>query len=174
MPRTAVTQFEAFFFFVFGLIRGFEVVNGAYALHDDCSGADLGNDLLYALVGHRGFVQGVGHYASCVDALHLILELLHREGIERRTTAHKASGPMRSRAIPIFVSRSNADQAAIPHVDRDEQLFSLLGRNRALPKNHGVRINVVVDGGENVHGSEPHAIQDNVHHGLAIEDRALQ
>ena len=66
MPRTAATQFEAFFFFVFGLIRGFEVVNGVDALHDDCSGADLGNDLLYALVGHRGLVQGVRHYASCV------------------------------------------------------------------------------------------------------------
>ena len=53
MPRTAVTQFEAFFFFVFDLIRGFEVVNGAYALHDDCGGTDLGDDLIYALVGHR-------------------------------------------------------------------------------------------------------------------------
>ena len=128
------------------------------ALHDDCSGADLGNDLLYALVGHRGLVQGVRHYASCVDALHLILELFYGKHIECCLTAHEAPGSVRSRAVPLLIPRANADQAAIPHVDRNEQLFSLLGRNRALPKNHGVRINVVVDSGENIYGSETHTI----------------
>ena len=77
MPRTAVTQFEAFFFFVFCLIRGFEVVDRANTLHNVRCGADLCDNLIHALVGHRGLIQGAGHYASCVDTLHLILELFY-------------------------------------------------------------------------------------------------
>ena len=80
---------------------------------------------------------------------------------------------MRSRAVPVLIPCANADQAAVSHVDRDKQLFSLLGRYGALPKNHGVRINVVVDGGENIHCRKAHALQDDVCHGFPIEYRKL-
>lgn len=76
---------------------------------------------------------------------------------------------MWSRAIPVFISPADADQTAIPHVDWDKQLFSLLGGYRALPKNHDVRINVVVDGCENINRMKSHAFQNNVHHGFSIE-----
>ena len=80
---------------------------------------------------------------------------------------------MRSRAVPVLIPCANADQAAVSHVDRDKQLFSLLGRYGALPENHGVRINVVMDGGENIHRSKAHTFQDDVHHSFPIEHRKL-
>ena len=80
---------------------------------------------------------------------------------------------MRSRAVPVLIPCANADQAAVSHVDRDKQLFSLLGRYGALPENHGVRINVVMDGGENIHRSKTHTFQDDVHHSFPIEHRKL-
>lgn len=46
--------------------------------------------------------------------------------------AHEPPGPMRGGAVPLRVSFSDTDKAAVPHIDGNEQLFALLGRNRAF------------------------------------------
>ena len=133
----------------------------------------MSDDLLHALIGHGRLVQRVGHNTGGVDTLHFLLELLHGQSIEGRLAAHQPAGAMRCGAIPILVALAAADQATVTHVDGDQQLLAGLGGDRALTQDHGVRINIVVDGGEGLHRREAHASHDNIHHGLAVEHGEL-
>ena len=75
---------------------------------------------------------------------------------------------MRSGAVPILITLANADQTAVTHVDGDQQLLIGLCGDRALTQDHGVRIDIVVDGGERPHHREAHADHDDIDHSLAI------
>lgn len=120
----------------------------------------MSDDLLHALIGHGRLVQRVGHNTGGVDTLHFLLELLHGQSIEGRLAAHQPAGAMRCGAIPILVALADADQATVTHVDGDQQLLAGLGGDRALTQDHGVRINIVVDGGKLIDRSKPHALND--------------
>ena len=77
---------------------------------------------------------------------------------------------MRSGAVPLFISLANADQASVTHVDGDEQLFASFGRNGAFAKDHGVRINIIMDGGEFVRNRESHPGHDDVRHSFSVQN----
>ena len=76
---------------------------------------------------------------------------------------------MGSRAVPILVTLAHAEQAPVPHIDGDEQSLALFGGHSSFPQDHGVGIDIVVDGGELLLHMELHAFDDLVHHGLPVE-----
>ena len=76
---------------------------------------------------------------------------------------------MRRGAVPVLVALAHTEQAPIPHIDGDEQLLARLGGDRPFPQDHGVGIDIVVDGGELLLHMELHAFDDLVHHGLPVE-----
>ena len=51
----------------------------------------------------------------------------------------------------------------------DEQLLSGFCGDRPFPQDHGVSVDIVVDGGELLLHMELHALDDLVHHGLPVE-----
>lgn len=128
------------------LFRGLKVVNRADALNDFSRRADLGNDFIYGLIRHRRFIQCILHDAGRPDSLHLSGILIHRELGKGLLAAHDAAGTVGSRAVPFLVAAADTDQAAVAHVDRDQQLLSGFGGNRTLTKDHLLRVDVVVDG----------------------------
>ena len=71
-------------------------------------------------------------------------------------------------AVPFPVAKAGAEQAAVAHVDGDQQLFSRLGGHSALAQDAMLQIDIVVDGGELLLGMEAHALQDHIHHGPAV------
>ena len=83
--------------------------------------------------------------------------------------AHDASGSMGRRAVPLLVAFADADQTAVAHIDRDQELFSGLGGNSPLAEEHLFRIDVVVDGREFIDLRQTHAAQDHVGDRLAVE-----
>ena len=50
-----------------------------------------------------------------------------------------------------------------------EQSLALFGGHSSFPQDHGVGIDIVVDGGELLLHMELHAFDDLVHHGLPVE-----
>ena len=76
---------------------------------------------------------------------------------------------MGRRAVPLLVAFADADQTAVAHIDRDQELFSGLGGNRPLAEDHLFRIDVVVDGREFLDLRQTHAAQDHVGDRLAVE-----
>ena len=129
------------------LVGRLEVVNRANPLNDFNGRFNLVYDLSHTLIGHGGFIQGIGNNTGRIDSFHLLLKLFHRESLKRRVTAHETTGAMRSGAVPFLISLTDTDEAPIPHVDGNEQLFSLPCGDGTLAQNHGVRIDIVVDRG---------------------------
>ena len=76
---------------------------------------------------------------------------------------------MGSGAVPVLVALAHTEQAPVPHIDGDEQLLTLLGGHSPLPQDHGVGIDIVVDGGELLLHMELHAFDELVYHGLPVE-----
>ena len=76
---------------------------------------------------------------------------------------------MGSRAVPFLVALAHADQAAVAHVDGNQQFFPGFGGNRALAEDHLLRVDIVVDGSKLFDLSQPHTAQDHIGHGLAVE-----
>ena len=76
---------------------------------------------------------------------------------------------MGSGAVPVLVALAHTEQAPVPHIDGDEQLLPRLGGHSPLPQDHGVGIDIVVDGSELLLHMEFHALDDLVHHGLPVE-----
>lgn len=72
--------------------------------------------------------------------------------MKRSMTAHETTGAMWSGAVPFLIPLTDANEAPIPHVDGNEQLFSLPCGDGTLAQNHGVRIDVVVDRVDTPHG----------------------
>ena len=88
---------------------------------------------------------------------------------ERLLTAHETAGTVGSRAVPFLVALAHADQAAVAHVDGNQQLFPGFGGNSALAEDHLLRVDIVVDGSKLFDLSQPHTAQDHIGHGLAVE-----
>ena len=91
------------------LVGRLEVVNRANPLNDFNGRFNLVYDLSHTLIGHGGFIQGIGNNTGRIDSFHLLLKLFHRESLKRRMTAHETTGAMRSGAVPLFISLANAD-----------------------------------------------------------------
>ena len=72
-------------------------------------------------------------------------------------------------AVPVLVALTHAQQGAVPHVDGDEKLFPRLGGHRPLPQNHGVGVDIVVDGGKLLLHMELHPLDNLVQHSLAVQ-----
>ena len=83
--------------------------------------------------------------------------------------AHQPARAVRGGAVPVLVALSDANQAAVPHIDGDDQAFASAGGNRALAQNHGVGIDVVMNGGKVFPHRETQAPDDFIHNGLAVE-----
>ena len=71
-------------------------------------------------------------------------------------------------AVPVLVALAHTDQGAVPHIDGDEELFALLGRDRALAEDHFVHVDVVVDGLEGLQSGPTAGVQDDLGHLLAV------
>ena len=80
---------------------------------------------------------------------------------------------MGSRTVPVLIALAHTDQASVPHIDGNEQLFSGLGGHSAFAQDHGIGVDVVVDGSELLLHMELHAPDDLVHHGLPVECLSL-
>ena len=60
-----------------GSFRRLEIIDGLDTAQDLCGITDIVHDLVYALVGHGRFIQGIGNHASGIDARHFGLILRH-------------------------------------------------------------------------------------------------
>lgn len=109
----------------------------------------------------------------CVDPLHFLAELRHGEGLLCCAAAHKTAGAMRSGEVPVLISLASTQQAAIPHVDRDQEPLTALRGHRALAKHHVLRVDIVMDRCELLKHMESHAFYNHVHHRHTIEHRIL-
>ena len=138
-------------------------------LDDLGGGSDLGDDLIHGLVGHGRLVQSLLHDGGGVDAGHLGAVFVQRELSEGLFAAHQTPRAVGGGAVPVGVAPADADEAAVPHIDGDQQLFALFGRDRALAQDHRVGVDVVVDGGELFRRGQPQTGEDDVGHGPAIE-----
>ena len=72
-------------------------------------------------------------------------------------------------AVPVLIPLAHAQQAPIPHVDGDEQLFPRLGRDRSFAQDHGIGVDIVVDSGKLFLHMELHPLDNLLHHGLPAQ-----
>ena len=56
--------------------------------------------------------------------------------------------------VPVGISLADADQGAVPHVDRDQEALSFSGGDGSLSEDHMVCIDIVVDGFKLLHRVE--------------------
>ena len=75
---------------------------------------------------------------------------------------------MGSRAVPVGIAQSPAQQAPVPHIHGDEEDLVLLCRNSALAQDHRLGVDIVVHGGELFFGVPVHPLDDDIGHGLAV------
>ena len=113
-------------------------------------------------------------HAGAEDALHLCLVLIHREIRKGLLAAHQASRAVGSGAVPVRVTLADADETAIAHIHGDQQLLAALCGHGALTQDHFIGVDIVVDGGELLQLCKAHAGEDDVRHGLAVEDGKLR
>ena len=71
---------------------------------------------------------------------------------------------MRGRIIPFRISFSASQHTAVPHIDRNQDKLSVMGRNRTLAKDHFLRINIIVDGVEGTKCGHPGLFQNDFRH----------
>ena len=98
----------------------------------------------HGLICHRTLIQRLQRYRGRIDAIHLLPILLYTECLSCSTSAEQSACTMGSRAVPVFVSLSNAYKTAITHLDRDQKLFAGSGRNSSLADNIGIMVNVIM------------------------------
>ena len=65
-------------------------------------------------------------------------------------------------------SPADSQDAAVPHIDGDQDLFALMGGDGSLPQNHFFSIDIIVDGMESICISDPAPLQQDLGHFLPI------
>ena len=151
------------------LFRCLEIIHGPDLLHDIYGRTNLGDNLLDTLVGHRRLIQGIPADAGGIDTGHLLTVFPQGQLCESFLPAHQPAGTMRCGVIPVRITFANADQAAVTHVDGDQQLFTRPGGHGAFAQDHVVGVDIVVNGSELLHSCQTHSGQDHVHHGFAVQ-----
>ena len=74
-------------------------------------------------------------------------------------------------AVPFLVAQAGTQQAAVAHIDGDEQLFTIPGGHGALAQDAVLQIDIVVDGCKLFLGMESHALENHIHHSLPVQVR---
>ena len=152
-------------------VTRFEVVDRAYLLFDTNCIADGVDYRLRVLIRHGAFVEGVLTDRGGVDALHALLEGGKGEAVLRLRAAEKPSRAVGSALVPVVVAESCADERAVAHVEGDEQPFALARRDRALPQDHVLHVDIVVDGREEIRLMELHRVEYAILDDLAVQRR---
>ena len=94
-----------------------------------------------------------------VDAFHALLEGGKGEAVLRLSAAEKPSRAVGSALVPVVVAESCADERAVAHVEGYEQPLALARRDRALPQDHVLHVDVVVDGREDSRLAKLHRVE---------------
>ena len=127
------------------LDRSFKVVSRLHLFYNLNRIPDILNDTLDPLVGKRAFVQSALVNRGGIDPLHRLSIVLHRDGLLSLSSGEDSSSTVRCGIVPVAVSLTDADESAIPHVDGDDELLALVGRDSPLAEDAMLYINVVVD-----------------------------
>ena len=131
------------------------------------------DNLVDTLVGHGRLIQGGAVYAGGVNTFHLLTVFVKAQTIECFLSAHQSTGSMGSRAVPVGVTLADANQAAITHVDGDQQLLTGIGSYSTLAENHVVSVNVIVDSSKLFYCCQTHAHKYHIHQCELISEEKL-
>ena len=146
-----------------------KIVNGLEDRINRNGRGNVADNIFHIFVCHRTFVKCAAVNGGGINTVHLFFELRYREGLFGGASAHQATGPMRSREVPVPISLSGTKQTAVTHIDGDQQFLSALGRHRPLPQDHVFRVNIVVNGRELLYNMKLHSFYDNIHHSSAVK-----
>ena len=73
---------------------------------------------------------------------------------------------MRGREVPFGIALADGEDAAVPHVDGDQDLFALVGCDGSLAQDHLLRVDIVVDGMEALDPGQTGSLQQDLRHEL--------
>lgn len=96
---------------------------------------DYIDDLVNRLICHGGFIDGGFADRGCIDALHRPFVFLHIQFLPGFFPGHNSARAVGSGIIPIRISPADCQDAAVPHIDGDQDLFALMGGDGPLPQN---------------------------------------
>ena len=127
------------------LFSSLEIIDRADHLHDLHRRRYIGNNALHWLISHGALVQSVLADRGGIDAVHLLGIGLHCEILFCSAPAEQAASAVGCRAVPLRITLADAQQAAVTHIDGDQQLLALLGGDCTLADNIGLVVDVVVE-----------------------------
>lgn len=127
--------------------RRLEIVYRPDAFHDLRRFMDITQHAVTVLVGHGRFIQRGAGNAGGEDALHGGFELLQGNILFGLFSGHPAARSVRGGVVEILTSLPDADDGAVPHIQRHDELAPCRGLNRALADDVVFR-DVVVHGVE--------------------------
>lgn len=76
---------------------------------------------------------------------------------------------MRGGKVPIRIALAGAKQAAVTHIDGDQQTLTGLCRHRTLTQNHVLHINIVVNRCKLFSHMESHPFDNGIHYRLPVQ-----
>ena len=76
---------------------------------------------------------------------------------------------MWGRIIPVLISLSNTNKRTIAHINGNQQFFSILCRYSALSQNHGISINIIMNGCKFFFYFQLHSFHQFIHHCFAVQ-----
>lgn len=130
--------------------------------------ADIVQDSLDWFIRHRALIQSITSDRSREDSVHFLLEFRDRERLLCIGSAHEPSCTVRRGVVPFRVAFACTDEAAVAHVNWDDEPFPSLRRDCTLAENHIIQVDIVMDSSERIDHMKSHVFDDNVNNGVAI------
>ena len=126
------------------------------------------DDVRERLVCHRRLVERALIHGCCIDIRHRLAELIHGERFLRRLARHDPSCSVRRGVVPVRRPASDSEDAAVTHIDGDEDALTRVRRDGAFAENPLLRVDVVMDGVKCLSRRESRPLEEDARDDLAV------